>query len=45
MIHLSIGTAPLSVDADRITVIDDPADALDQVAADTIAALRAATRP
>jgi len=44
-IHLSIGAEPLSVDADRITVIDDPADALDHVAADTIAALRAATRP
>jgi len=45
VIHLSIAIAPLSVDADRITVIDDPADALDHVAADTIAALRAATRP
>ena len=44
-IHIAIGAEPLSVDADRITVIDDPADALDQVAADTIAALRAATRP
>jgi Mg-chelatase subunit ChlD len=43
-IHLAIGCAPLSVDADRIVVIDDPADALDQIAADTIAALRAAGR-
>lgn len=42
-IHLSIGIAPLSVECDRITVITDPADALDQIAADTIAALRAAT--
>jgi Mg-chelatase subunit ChlD len=42
-IHLSIGTAPLSVECDRITVITDPADALDQIAADTVAALRAAT--
>lgn len=39
-IHIAIGIAPLSVDADRIVVIDDPADALDQVAADTVAALR-----
>ncbi len=42
-IHLSIGIAPLSVECDRINVITDPAQALDQVAADTIAALRAAT--
>ena len=42
-IHLSIGIAPLSVECDRITVITDPAEALDQIAADTIAALRAAT--
>ena len=44
-IHLSIGIAPLSVECDRITVIADPADALDHVAADTIAALRAAGAP
>jgi len=44
-IHLSIGVAPLSVECDRITVISDPADALDQIATDTIAALRAATGP
>jgi Mg-chelatase subunit ChlD len=43
-IHLAIGCAPLSVEADRIVVIDDPADAFDQIAADTVAALRAATR-
>jgi hypothetical protein len=42
-IHLAIGCAPLSVEADRIVVITDPADALDQIAADTVAALRAAT--
>jgi hypothetical protein len=41
-IHLSIGIAPLSVEADRIVVIRDPADALDQIAADTVDALRAA---
>ena len=40
-IHIAIGTAPLSVEADRIVVITDPADALDQVAADTVDALRA----
>jgi hypothetical protein len=38
-IHLSIGIAPLSVDCDRITVITDPAQALDHIAADTVAAL------
>jgi Mg-chelatase subunit ChlD len=38
-IHLSIGIAPLSVECDRITVITDPAQALDQIAADTVAAL------
>jgi Mg-chelatase subunit ChlD len=41
-IHLAIGCAPLSVEADRIVVISDPADALDQIAADTVAALRSA---
>jgi hypothetical protein len=40
-IHLSIGTAPLSVEAERISVITDPADALDHIAADTVAALQA----
>jgi hypothetical protein len=44
-IHLSIGIAPLSVECDRIHVITDPAQALDQIAADTIAALRTRTRP
>jgi hypothetical protein len=43
-IHLAIGCAPLSVEADRIVVISDPADALDHIAADTIAALRAAAQ-
>ena len=38
-IHLAIGIAPLSVEADRIIVITDPADALDHIAADTVAAL------
>ena len=41
-IHISIGAEPLSVDADRIVVISDPAEALDQIADDTVAALRAA---
>jgi hypothetical protein len=44
-IHLSIGIAPLSVECDRITVITDPAQALDHIAADTIAALRTRPRP
>ncbi|MEA2310324.1 MAG: hypothetical protein QOE28_292 [Solirubrobacteraceae bacterium] len=39
-IHLSLGIAPLSVEAARITVISDPAQALEQIAGDTIAALR-----
>jgi len=45
--HISIGALPpLSVDADRITVIEDPADALDIVARDTVDALeKAARRP
>jgi hypothetical protein len=43
-IHLSIGIAPLSVECDRITVISDPAQALDHIAADTVAALRARRR-
>jgi hypothetical protein len=41
-IHIAIGAAPLSVEADRIVVITDPADALDQIAANTVAALRSA---
>ena len=43
-IHLSIGIAPLSVECDRITVITDPAQALDHIAEDTVAALRARRR-
>jgi len=43
-IHLAIGTAPLSVECDRIHVITDPAQALDHIAADTVAALRARVR-
>jgi hypothetical protein len=43
-IRLSIGIAPLSVECDRIHVITDPAQALDHIAADTIAALRARMR-
>ncbi len=40
-VHLSIGIAPLSVECDRISVITDPAQALDHIAADTVAALTA----
>jgi Mg-chelatase subunit ChlD len=43
-IHLSIGIAPLSVECDRITVITDPAQGLDHIAADTVAALAARHR-
>jgi Mg-chelatase subunit ChlD len=38
-IHISIGCEPLSVQADRISVISDPADALQIVADDTVGAL------
>jgi len=46
-LHISIGELPpLSVDADRISLIQDPADALDIVARDTVDALKkAAQRP
>jgi Mg-chelatase subunit ChlD len=43
-IHLAIGTAPLSVECDAVHVITDPAQALDHIAADTVAALRARER-
>ena len=43
-IHLSIGIEPLAVECDRVHVITDPAHALDQIAADTIAALHARAR-
>ena len=43
-IHLSIGIEPLGVECDRVHVITDPAQALDHIAADTVAALKAATR-
>jgi Mg-chelatase subunit ChlD len=42
-IHISIGCEPLSVHADRISVITDPADALDIVADDTVLALGSGT--
>ena len=35
---------PLSVEADRIVTIDDPATAMDIIAADTVAALQARRR-
>jgi hypothetical protein len=43
-IHLSIGIAPLSVECECITVITDPAQALDHIAGDTIAALHTRRR-
>ena len=40
-IHLSIGPLPpLAVEADRISVMDDPATAMDVIANDTVQALR-----
>ena len=36
-IHLSIAIAPLSVECDAVHVITDPAQALDHIAADTVA--------
>jgi hypothetical protein len=44
-IHISIGCEPLSVQADRISVITDPADALQIVADDTVDALLSCGRP
>jgi hypothetical protein len=39
-VHIAIGVAPLSVEAHRSVVVTHPAEALDQIAADTVAALR-----
>jgi len=44
VLHISIGIEPLSVDADRISVITDPADALGIVSRDTVEALKQASR-
>ena len=44
VLHVSIAIEPLSVEADRISVIHDPASAMDIVATDTVAALRARRR-
>jgi len=41
VVHISIGLEPLSVEAGRVVTITDPASAMDIVAADTVAALRA----
>jgi hypothetical protein len=43
-LHLSIGAAPLSVEADRVTVLSDPAECMDVVGRDTAHALRAQRR-
>jgi len=43
-VHLAIGGEPLAVEADRITVIQDPADAMDIVGRDTVDALKARRR-
>ena len=42
--HLSIAFPPLSVEADSVVTIQDPASAMDIIAADTIAALQARRR-
>jgi hypothetical protein len=44
VVHLSIGMPPLSVEADSVVTIDDPATAMDIIAADTVAALQARRR-
>ena len=44
VVHLSIGVPPLSVEADRTITIEDPASAMDMIAADTVAALQARRR-
>ena len=43
-VHISIGIEPLSVECDRIHVIEDPAQAFDRIAADTVQALQARRR-
>ena len=43
-IHIAIGMPPLSVEADRVVTTDDPATAMDLIAADTIEALRTRRR-
>lgn len=43
-LHISIGIEPLAVECDRISVIDDPAEAMDIVGRDTVEALRARRR-
>jgi hypothetical protein len=42
--HVSIGAEPLSVEASRICVLNDPAGGLDVIAQHTVEAL-SATRP
>jgi hypothetical protein len=44
VVHISIGLEPLSVEADTVVTTTDPAAAMDIVAADTVAALRARRR-
>jgi hypothetical protein len=44
VVHISIAVPPLSVEADRVVTISDPATAMDIVATDTVAALQARTR-
>ena len=44
VVHLSIGFPPLSVEADRTITIEDPASAMDIIAADTVAALQVRRR-
>jgi Mg-chelatase subunit ChlD len=39
-VHIGLGMAPLSIDADRVSVIEDPAGSLDIIAADTVAAMK-----
>jgi hypothetical protein len=43
-VHISIGIEPLSVECDRIHVIEHPAQAFDRIAADTVEALHARRR-
>jgi hypothetical protein len=44
VIHIALLHEPLSVQASRITVITDPADALEVVAADTVQMLQQGPR-
>ncbi len=44
VVHISIGCEPLVSEADRVVVITDPADAMTEIAKDTVEALQQHTQ-